>query len=276
MLETFGCKISQVDLRDYRLSRICTLSEDLPETYEINMTHHIKSQGSVCSCTAHALSSILEYHDRNVYTLSTNFIYGLQKMLYNELGPGQKIRVALNIANKYGDPIKALCYGNTEVDAVYDLAEESFKDQEVLNDAYRHKIKSYVKLTTERDIKYALMNYGPVIAGIKWYNSYHFNEATLFLEPDKSQGVSGHHAIMIYGWNESGWLCQNSWGPRWGHNGLFRIKYDYGVTETYGVIDDEDLSSDHPEIVRPVHNSDILEIVLKFINRIINLVLGRK
>lgn len=276
MLETFGCKLPRVDLRDYKLSKICTLSEDLPEKYSVSMTHNIKSQGSVCSCTAHALSSILEYHDNNRYTLSTNFIYGIQRKLYGEEGPGERIRVALGIANNYGDPMKSLCYGNNEIESVYKIAEESFENEECLKDAYKHRIKSYVKLNSDRDIKFALMNYGPVIAGIKWYNSYHFNEATSFLDPDKSQGASGYHAIMIYGWNESGWLCQNSWGTGWGNHGLFKIRYDYGITEAYGVIDDKELSSDHPEIIKPVHDKDWLEAILKFINKIINWVLGRK
>lgn len=275
MKETLGCKLSQVDLRDYKLNKFCTLSESLPDSYSVEMTHKIKNQGAVCSCTSHALAAILEHHDHNINTLSTNFIYGLQRYVYGESGPGEKIRVALGIANKYGDPIKSLCDGNTEVDAVYGIAEHSVEDNDTLEDAYRHRIKSYIKLTSDRDIKFALMNYGPVIAGIKWYDKYKFIRATSFVEPDKSSQY-GYHAIVIYGWNELGWLCQNSWGSFWGNCGLFKISYDYGISEAYGVIDDDELGSLYPEIVVPVHGKDWLEGILKFINKIINWVLGRK
>lgn len=275
MKETFGCKLSQVDLRDYTLNKFCTLSENLPEEFEVEMSHKIKNQETVSSCTSHALSTILEYHDHNIKTLSTNFLYGLQRYVYGEAGPGEKIRVALGIANKYGDPDKSLCDGNTEVDAVYRIAEASLENKEVVDDAYRHRIKSYVKLTSNRDIKFALMNYGPVIASVKWYSSYHFNKATSFVEPDKSSNF-GYHAIVIYGWNSEGWLCQNSWGPYWGNRGLFKLKYDYGIVEAYSVVDDDEFSSLYPEIIIPVRGKDWLENILKFINKIINWVLGRE
>lgn len=35
------------------------------------------------------------------------------------------------------------------------------------------------------------------------------------------------HAILIVGWNDadSSWICKNSWGPFWGEDGYFRIKW---------------------------------------------------
>ncbi|HDP68306.1 MAG TPA: T9SS type A sorting domain-containing protein [Candidatus Marinimicrobia bacterium] len=37
----------------------------------------------------------------------------------------------------------------------------------------------------------------------------------------------GGHAILIVGWDDelSCWICKNSWGPDWGDNGYFRIKW---------------------------------------------------
>jgi len=39
----------------------------------------------------------------------------------------------------------------------------------------------------------------------------------------------GGHAVKIVGWGEEKgeeyWIAQNSWGPAWGENGFFRIKF---------------------------------------------------
>lgn len=46
--------------------------------------------------------------------------------------------------------------------------------------------------------------------------------------------AQGGHAILIVGWNnaEQSWICKNSWGPVWGENGYFRIKWgDSGIGE---------------------------------------------
>ncbi|MBN1466265.1 T9SS type A sorting domain-containing protein [candidate division KSB1 bacterium] len=38
---------------------------------------------------------------------------------------------------------------------------------------------------------------------------------------------SGWHAVVIVGWNdrEQSWIVKNSWGPTWGEDGYFRIKW---------------------------------------------------
>jgi cathepsin B len=48
--------------------------------------------------------------------------------------------------------------------------------------------------------------------------------------------LRGGHAIKILGWGtESGldyWLCANSWGPKWGLKGFFKIKVgDCGIAQ---------------------------------------------
>lgn len=43
--------------------------------------------------------------------------------------------------------------------------------------------------------------------------------------------------MVIYGWNEQGWLVQNSWGKHWGANGRFTLPYNIPRKETWGVTD---------------------------------------
>jgi len=66
------------------------------------------------------------------------------------------------------------------------------------------------------------MNYG---SGIYMHTSGHFE---------------GGHAVKILGWGVEGginyWICANSWGPKWGEEGFFRIAYgECGIDSTvYG------------------------------------------
>ena len=163
-----GCQLSPVDLRDYKFEESVISAESYPESYEISMKHNIKSQGSVNSCVAMATSTILEYHDSDTTKLSTNFIYGGQNTMYGFPGPGMFLRCACALAQKYGDPKYDLCPGNTEVREVFKASDLAFTDEDVMKDAYKHKLKSYINLHgKEKQIKYALMNYGPVLANVK-------------------------------------------------------------------------------------------------------------
>ena len=40
-------------------------------------------------------------------------------------------------------------------------------------------------------------------------------------------GIEAGHAVLIVGWDDKDecWICKNSWGPSWGEQGYFRIKW---------------------------------------------------
>jgi len=93
------------------------------------------------------------------------------------------------------------------------------------------------------NIKYTLMNYGPVEVGMEVYDDFrsygggiYSATTTLFL---------GNHAVTIVGWgNNDGleyWIVKNSWGTNWGEKGYFRIlmgdcridsRYAFAITES--------------------------------------------
>jgi hypothetical protein len=65
------------------------------------------------------------------------------------------------------------------------------------------RTKSYYSCKTNDDIKHALVNYGPVIISIKWYNDYKVKNGILVggLTQDY-----GYHALVCYGYNKDGFL----------------------------------------------------------------------
>ena len=256
-----GCLPPKIDLRDYKLAK--TGEVILPTSFELSHTK-IKNQGNVSSCVAHATSSILEYYAHPDYKLSTNFIYGIQNKECGHDGKGMYLRDACAIAKKLGDPEEYYCKGNDEVPKVWKIAEKVIEDDVAMTDAFLFRIESYVSLKSVEEIKQFIFDYGPVLASIKWYNNF---------KPDKhgiltgnQDGDYGYHAIMIYGWNEEGFLCQNSWGTLWGNKGTFILPYSIEVREAFGLVDDPTQGN----VIKPKRNF-ILDLVYKVLNYLINL-----
>ena len=258
-----GCLPEKVDIRDYKIKKKVAMAVEYPETFEAKRGLYIKSQGSVGSCVAHATTEILESHYTNCGKLSTNFLYGIHKKLCGTLGPGMYLRDACKIVKEYGCPSYELCSGNTEVNRVYEIAEKAFDRQEVLEDAAKHRIDSFAKLKTINDIKYALMNYGPVLSSIDWYSQNKVVDGILIRAGEKDGG----HAIMLYGWNEQGWLMQNSWGKSWGKGGCCILPYDYPLTGTYSFVPASSMDTD---IIIPSPNK-VTDVIFAIINAILNL-----
>ena len=94
-------------------------------------------------------------------------------------------------------------------------------------------------------------------------NVVHFN----------THSKGGGHAIMVYGWNDEGWLCQNSWSDQFGNHGRFVLPYSYGLVEARVLVDDTTLDSNSVEsaaLQRPVNNK-ILNVFYCAGNFILNL-----
>ena len=60
--KAFGAIPSPIDIRDYR-GVACAVKQDFPKEFELEMPE-VKNQGSVGSCVAHAISTVVEYFSR--------------------------------------------------------------------------------------------------------------------------------------------------------------------------------------------------------------------
>ena len=80
----------------------------------------------------------------------------------------------------------------------------------------------------------------------------------------RAGGCGGGHAVVCYGWNETGLLIQNSWGAGWGIKGCFIIPYEYGFTEAWVIAKDPEI------IVKPTAFwlRELLVAIGKFFERL--------
>lgn len=262
MKHFYGCIPSPCDLRDYQV--VCGAPGNLPEEFELDFSNiKIKNQGSVSSCVAHAISTILEYHTKGLVDLSTNFFYGIQKSYCGREGKGMFLRDACKIATKLGDPTLENCPGNNEIPKCYSIAEEAMNNETIMASAADFRTASYYSCNTNDDIKEALVNHGPILACIQWFDDLKVKNGVL-TKGKSTKG--GYHAIVIYGYNKQGFLCQNSWGKNWGNKGRFILPYDFKITEARGLVDFENTN-----FVTPPKKNKFIDMAYKLVNFLINL-----
>lgn len=248
---------STFDARDYGIKA----ATEFPETFSLDIIPGVKNQGNKPTCVAFAASSVLEYHYQKRYhnhrVFSTEFIYGFRDCFYY-VGDGMMLRNALNTLKNYGDPFNTQCPGNNNVADAMSNIKEDLLDYLVL--AQPHKISSYYRCNNTDQIKTALMNHGPVLAAMNTYQDYNIVD-DIYTCNTKSR--FGRHCVMIYGWNEKGWLVQNSWGKLWAGDGRFILPFDYKLNEAWGI---SDTTPDTDEII--IRPSNIKVFFYKLYNMI--------
>ena len=263
----YGCKLSKFDARDYKLDAAAVAAYEFPKEFINEPLQRVKNQGIVSSCVAHALSTILEYHSHpNTAKLSTNFIYGIQKELFGRSDSGMYVSQACKIALNYGDMLERDCPGNTEVPLCHSIASSAKEDEDKISTAYNYHIYAYYSCNSINDIKYSLIHHGPVLAAMKWSNSYRVNKDGILVGDLRED--AGYHAVVVYGYNETGFLCQNSWGTIWGDSGRFILPYDIAFREARGIID----CKDHGGDINQPHQGFLWDIFYKIVNGIVNLI----
>ena len=261
MKKTLGALKPKVDKRDYK---IVAAAMKFPESYLCTNLPLVKNQQNVNSCVAHATAAILETFNKTetgtFVPLSTDFIYGMQGILFNKMTGGMYLRDACKIIKEYGNPSERTIGGNTEQPECTEILKTKL-NEEVYKEARQYRIKSYAQCKTANDIKHALMNYGPILGSVKWYDKCSFNNKEIIF--DKTSNF-GYHAIMVCGWNEKGWVCQNSWGRNWNGDGTFIYPYGEKFMELWSFVD-----ADNNDITIPKNNC-IFDTIYKIINIIIN------
>jgi MYXO-CTERM domain-containing protein len=67
----------------------------------------------------------------------------------------------------------------------------------------------------------------PVGVSMRTFSDLHTYTGGVY-EPDAGATSGGLHAVTLVGYDDPGgyWIVKNSWGPTWGEDGFFRIKYN--------------------------------------------------
>ena len=263
-ITSFGALFSKQDVRDYKITCATTPTE-FPDEFELKMPK-VKNQGSVGSCVAHSIATTIEYFNNlqqnNNDEMSVGYIYG-NRTNTTHTGHGMYVRDAIAVTCKYGDVTKDLFPYNEEVPDIIDKFNKS--SEELFEKGYPNRFTSYYRLYNENEIKTSLMNNGPVVFAIPWYDDIKLVNDAITTEQKHS---SSSHCMVIYGWNKQGWKIQNSWGTKWANDGRAILPYDVKIREAWGIVDT--VTNTNVDIVKPYH-SDLGKLVATVLNFLINI-----
>jgi C1A family cysteine protease len=256
----YGWRRDRPDIRDFKFERMVTLktlrTATLPaHVYLRRFCSQITDQGQLGSCTANALTNLLEYNEcangrggKQFKDLSRLFVYYNERTLEGTAGQdaGAELRDGIKslatygvcpetewpyVENKFAMPPTAQCYG----------------------DAIPYKIHSYYTLNTLTDMRVSLANGHPFVFGFTVYESFESDAVAntgIVQMPQAREQVLGGHAVMAMGYNDAQqrFLVKNSWGKDWG------LKGELGgyFTLPYGYFTDPNLSSDFWTVVKDI------------------------
>ena len=267
MSEEFVCGalFSKPDVRDYTAY---TMQSDFPIEFELDMPK-VKSQGVVGSCVAHALSTVVEYFNTKesgkYIEMSTGYIYGNRRLTLHK-GRGMYTRDAVSTTAKYGDVPNSYFPVNVEVPYAIEKFEQEVDKIEA--EGYHFKFAEYFKLKDELAIKTSIMENGPAILSMYWFDDIKVKNGVMQTKCVKTSKTGGH-CMVIYGWNDTGWKVQNSWGSTWGKGGTVIIPYEVSFKEVWGIKDAEATSS---LVLRKPFKTKFGEKLAKFLNFVISIV----
>lgn len=267
MSEEFVCGalFSKPDVRDYTAKTLC---EDFPVEFELDMPK-VKNQMAVGSCVAHALSTVVEYFNKQetgtYEEMSTGYIYGNRRLTLHK-GSGMYTRDAVHTVVKYGDVPHAYFPANVEVPYAIEKFENEVDQIEPVG--YNFKFAEYFKLNDEAAIKTSIMENGPVVCTMYWFDDIKIVNGVMHTNCVKTKKTGGH-CMVIYGWNEQGWKVQNSWGSFWGDGGHVIIPYNVPFKETWGI---KDATSDSTLILNKPFKTKFGAKIAKILNYIISFV----
>lgn len=196
----------------------------------------VYNQGQLGSCTANALAAAFDFdrhkEQHSFMTPSRLFIYWNERDVEGTVNSdaGARIRDGVKVLRTVGTP--------PETDWPYDIATFTVKpDNKAFRDAKKSEALSYQRVVTPHDDPshdmLACLAWGyPFVAGITIYESFESPAATstgLIPLPKKGEALLGGHAILVVGYefNQSRFICRNSWGADWGDKGYFYLPFDY-------------------------------------------------
>jgi C1A family cysteine protease len=235
-----GWKKDKYDPRDYKLKSIAsTLPGALPlRPVAVDNTKWctgIENQGSLGSCTAHMMASIIEYNnvrwDAKVSRkrLSRLFQYYATRLIDGTVNEdsGAYIRDAIKASVLYGCVWESKWW--------YNVAKFAVKPPKSLWDlAAKSKVVSYHRIEDGdlETMKQTLASGYLIGFGFAVFDNMMTEEMStsgILHRPGANDNLLGGHAVTIVGYddNKGAFKIRNSWGTSWGQKGYFWIDYDY-------------------------------------------------
>jgi C1A family cysteine protease len=193
----------------------------------------VRDQGSIGSCTAHALVSNLEFLQRKAAQrrrhLSRLFVYYNARLLEGtaDKDDGAMIRNGVKTLRKQGVcpeirwPYRVRHFADQPAEACY-------------HDALAYVVLSYHRIHGLNEMRQCLAEGYPFVFGMKTYSGFEGEKVAETGQVDlpvRGEKEVGAHSVCAVGYDdrEGRLIVRNSWGPLWGEGGYFTLPYVYAA-----------------------------------------------
>lgn len=224
----------QVDVRDwFYLPTLKVLPESIDNRNHVPL---ILDQGQEGACTGFALAAVINYLIANQKTrlpgehgingVSPRMLYEMARR-YDEW-PGERYEGSSARGAMKGWVTHGVAARSLWPDEVKGM--RHFNKQ-IASAANEYPGGAYFRIQTQqlRDVHAALAETGIVYATVmvhKGWNDVHSRRSGQLPVIEMFDDIEGGHAIALVGYNEDGFILQNSWGSSWGLNGFALMTYD--------------------------------------------------
>lgn len=226
----YGWLPDHPDFRDFKYA--VSAPRQLPASVDLRTTGFLPpvfDQETLGSCTANALASLFFFVDKKQTGLS--FLPSRLYVYYNtrkaentvHMDSGAQIRTAIKSIIKEGACIEALWPYHT---SLFDSTPPAI----CYTNAKKHAATEYRSVRQNDDVKSVLAEGYPVTCGITVFDSFESEQVAntgIVPLPQTTESSVGGHAILLVGYDDTGFIAMNSWGEDWGMKGFFKIPYDY-------------------------------------------------
>ena len=222
-----------VDIPDDRdhIFDVSSTPTPLPDSVDLSaLMPPVLQQSHLESCTAHALSSAIQF-ERRKQNLVADFTPSRLFIWYNERYNAEKEN--LNVGASLRDGVKSLVSLGvcSEELLPYDL--DKYQDRpsdQCFSEAQKYRIASYKRLPGFIEMKACLASGYPFAFGMFLFEPISAPQGSEIRPIVSSTGEYPNpqsHAMLAVGYDDasSRFLIRNSWGAEWGKNGYFTIPY---------------------------------------------------
>lgn len=250
---------SPIDVRDIVIESV--LSPELKFPIELDYRKDMPDvwdQGVNGPCSSYAITAIKMWQEKINYglneELSKYFIYNIRP---NKPQVGMTPRATMRLLQIWGIPREKI-YNKKPIKEV------SLLPQKILDDAKNHRINGYATVNTIDGLKGALVKNGPAYIAMPVYN-----DGEVFWKGSKGDKMLGGHALVIVGYNKTGFILRNSWGWTWNDDGHTIYPYtDFGMHfEIWTSIDDTTSTAAIPSIIPKQDRTGILGLFKKIFSK---------
>ena len=241
-----GVLLSSEDNRDYFLR--VPVSMEFPDTFYVDYTPEVKKQ-TYGTCAAQTISYMVERFTKK--KMSAPFLYGYRRQM-EYMGMGLYMRDLMHTITKVGAVTEESCSVECEVPEAIERVNMNLLP--LTNEASKYMIAGYARITSQRELDFALMNNLPVAAIINIYNPI-LDSQNRYICP----GIGGMllHSVSVWGKDKPFefldspfYRVLNTWGQEWGDNGWCWMSWDdlSRVGEMWVITDHIKLNDELPSL----------------------------